>query len=353
MQSPFYQRTFQLAVAAVLGLCLFQILNPLRGMLGWAMVLAFILHPLHERLTRRLRGRESLSAGLLTGLTPFVVLAPLSMLGVIFAGQVARLVEYARRNSDQLPSYPELLDRLSRYRLTSSAVGWLREHATLSAAQVQDWVTSSLQGMLKSAAAMGGDVALGVVGTLAGFFIVLFMLYFFLKDGREILDSLTPLLPLESERRTRLLQYLADVTRAVVFGSVGTAVFQGVLTGIGFALVGLPAAVVFAVLATISALLPAGTALVTVPAVLYLFFTGRWGAAIFLGIWAAAVGVADNFVRPFLTRRHAEVSTLAIFIGAIGGVAAFGILGLVIGPVLLSFVVALVRFADEDSRRST
>src|SRR5439155_685597 len=125
MTSDFYLRSFQIATAAILGYLLLRVLDPLSGMLGWAAVLAFILHPL-----------------------------------------------------------------------------------------------------LKSAASMGGSVALGAIGTLVGFFMMLFMLFFFLRDGRAMLDGLTRLVPVEHERRARLLKYLADVTRAVVFGSTVTALIQ-------------------------------------------------------------------------------------------------------------------------------
>jgi predicted PurR-regulated permease PerM len=339
----FYLRSFQLATAGILGYLLFRILDPLSGMLGWAVVLAFILHPLHERLTRRLRGRRALSAGILTTLTPFLVLAPLSVLTGAFVGQVTRLIEYLRGQSSL--SYPELLERLSGYPLIGSAVRWLRDNVEVTAAQVQGWITDNLQALLKSAAAMGGSVALGAIGTLVGFFLMLFMLFFFLRDGRAMLDGLTRLIPVEHERRARLLNYLADVTRAVVFGSTVTALIQGIFVGVGFAIVGLPSPVVFGVLATVAAFLPAGAGVVLIPAVLYLAFSGHWGAAIFLACWTAALWIAENVLRPLLTAHQAEVSTLAIFVGAIGGAAAFGILGLVIGPVLLSFVVALVRFA--------
>jgi predicted PurR-regulated permease PerM len=218
--------------------------------------------------------------------------------------------------------------------------------------QVESWMLESVQSLLKAAAAMGGNVALGIFGTLVGFFMMLFMLFFFLRDGIVLLNGVTRLIPVEPKRRAKLLKYLADVTRAVVFGSAITALIQGVIVGIGFALVGLPSPVVFGVLAAIAAFLPAGAAVVLAPAILYMAFSGRWGAAIFLLFWTAILWVAENVLRPLLTAHHAEVSTLAIFVGAIGGVSAFGILGLIIGPVLLSFVVALVRFAREPLAES-
>jgi predicted PurR-regulated permease PerM len=345
MHSIFYRRCFQIAIAVVLAYALYAILEPLRSVLGWAAVLAFILYPLHERLARRLKGRRALSAGILTALTPFLVLAPLAMLGVVFAGQVARLIAYLR--SASFPTYTDLLDRLSHYRLIGGAVAWVRDNAAISAADVQHWLTDGVQALLRSAAAMGGSVALGVFGTLVGFFMMLFLLFFFLQDGRAMLEGVTRLIPVEPGRRGQLLRYLGDVTRAVVYGSAATALIQGVFVGIGFAITGLSSPVVFGVLATIAAFLPGGAALVLVPAVLYLLFTGHWGWAIFLGCWSGAIAILENVLRPLLTASHAEVSTLAIFIGAIGGAAAFGILGLVIGPVLLSFVVALVRFSQE------
>ncbi|HEX4647465.1 MAG TPA: AI-2E family transporter [Steroidobacteraceae bacterium] len=346
MPSEFYRRTFELATAALVAYLLFRILHPLSGMLGWAAVLAFMLHPLHERLTRLLRGRRGPAAAALTALTPFVVLAPLSVLAGAFVGQVTRLIEYLRTHSTL--SLPELAERLAGYPLIGGAVGWVRENSWVSAAQLEGWMTGSLETLLKSAATMGGSVALGAIGTVVGFFLMLFMLFFFLRDGPAMLDRVTTLIPVESKRRARLIRYLADVTRAVVFGSAVTALIQGIFVGVGFALVGLPSPVVFGVLGTIAAFLPAGAGAVLVPAVLYLAFSGRWGAAIFLACWTAALWITENVLRPLLTAQQAEVSTLAIFMGAMGGAAAFGILGLVIGPVLLSFAVALVRFAQES-----
>jgi len=342
--SGFYRRSFLVATAVILGYLLLAVLEPLRGALGWAAVLAFLLYPLHERLSRRLEGRAMLSAGIITGLTPFLVLAPLSVLGVVFAGQVASLVEHLRGQSF---AYPQLLARLQSYPLLGNLLRWWSTNFPVTANQVQGWVTGEMQSVLRSAATLGGSLALGLFGRVVGFFMMLFLLFFLLRDGRTILEHLKRLIPLEAARRERLFDYLAQVTRAVVFGSAATALIQGIFVGVGFALVGLPSAVVFGVLATIAALLPAGASVVLVPAILYLGVTGHWLGALFLAFWTGLLVVVENVARPLLTAHRAHVSTLAVFVGAVGGVSAFGVLGLIIGPVLLSFVVALVRFTTE------
>lgn len=344
MFSSFYRRTFFIATLVILGWALLSILQPLWTALGWAAVLAFLLNPLHERLTAKFKGRASLSAGILTGLTPFFVMAPIAFLGVVFARQVANILSDMSKTT---LTYPDLLQRLDTIPVIGGAVRWMRDTAPVSAEQVKGWVMDSAQSVLKSAASIGGSLALGIAGSLVGFFLMLFLLFFLLRDGRAMIKRLTGFIPMEPRPRGQLITYLGDVTRAVVFGSVATALIQGLFAGIGFALVGLPSPVVFGVLATLAAFLPVGSAIVLVPAVLYLMFEGHWGGAIFLGVWSAGVGVMDNFLRPYLTAKQAEVSTLAVFVGAIGGASAFGILGLVIGPVLLGFIAALLHFAEK------
>jgi predicted PurR-regulated permease PerM len=350
MYSSFYQRSFVIATVVIMSYLLLRVLEPVRAALGWAAVLAFLLLPLHERLTRRLKGRGALSAGILTLLTPFCVMAPVAMLAVAFAGQVAVLLGYMRTHT--LLSYSEALQRLESYSIIGSVVRWARANAPISAEEVQTWLVDGAQTVLKSAATMGGSVALGVFGTLISFVMMLFLLFFFLQDGSTMLAALARLIPMETGRREQLMRYLADATRAVVFGSTATALVEGLFVGVGFAIVGLPSPIVFGVLATIAAFLPAGAAAVLVPAVIYLLIAGHWGAAVFMAVWTAAMWIAENVLRPLLTAHRAEVSTLAIFVGAIGGAGAFGVLGLVIGPVLLSFAVALLRFAEENMPRT-
>jgi predicted PurR-regulated permease PerM len=326
---------------------LLQLLQPLWAPLGWAAIVTFLLYPLHQRLTARLNGRAGLSAGLLTALTPFLIIGPLVWVATVFANQVTTLVDYL--SAQRLTSSPAILAELESYPVVGRILAWLRNEVLISTAQVEDWLTTGAQALLKSSAAMSGKLALGVVGTLVGFFLMLFLLFFLLRDGRMLLTHLLRLVPMAQTQRARLMTYLGDVMGAVIYGHALTALVQGTLVGIGFAIAGLPSPLVFGVFAVIAAFIPAlGTALVLAPAVLYLVVAGRWGAALFLGLWSAGVGISDNFLRPYLTSSRAQVATLTVFVGVIGGVSAFGFIGTLIGPVLLALIVALLRFAEED-----
>ena len=173
-----------------------------------------------------------------------------------------------------------------------------------------------------------------------------------LRDGRQLLDRAMRLVPMEPQRRGELLKLVGNTTRAVVYGTGLTALAQGTLIGIGFAIAGLPSAVVFGVLTAAMALLPVGgAAIVWVPAIVYLAATSQWGWAFFMLIWGTCVSVSDNLLRPLLISSQAPVSILAVFIGVIGGISAFGIIGVIIGPVLLTIISVLLRFLDDTLSR--
>jgi predicted PurR-regulated permease PerM len=134
----------------------------------------------------------------------------------------------------------------------------------------------------------------------------------------------------------------------MVYGTGVTALDQGALVAAAFAVVGLPSPVVFGVLAALAALVPlAGTPVVWVPAVIVLAAQDRWGAALFMALWGGFVITIDNFLRPWLVSGRAQVGALTVFIGVLGGVAAFGPIGVFLGPLVLALVIALVRFTLE------
>lgn len=346
MNLPLYRNGFVIVVAALFGLALYWMLVPFWGALAWGVCLAFLLAPVQRWLTRKLNGRAGLSAGIITVLVPVLLAGPLVSLGAAFANQAADLVTHLQQQPLRFDT--SLLTQLERYPLIGSLAEWLRQHLTASTEQLQDWLVNGAQILLKSLAASGGNFLLSALGTVIHFFMMLFLLFFLLRDGRQLLGRAVRLVPMEPQRRGELLKLIGDTTRAVVYGEGLTALAQGALVGIGFAIVGLPSAVVFGVLAAVLALLPAiGAAFVWAPAVVYLAATSQWGWALFLLIWGLVVSVSDNLLRPFLISSQAPVSTLAVFIGVIGGVSAFGMIGVIIGPVLLTVIVALLRFLDE------
>jgi predicted PurR-regulated permease PerM len=155
---------------------------------------------------------------------------------------------------------------------------------------------------------------------------------------------------MDAPLRDRLWRHLIDVTRAVFVGNGVTALAQGALVGVGWAIAGLPSPLVFGVFAALFSLVPwVGTAVVWAPAVVWLLFQGETGYAVFLTIWGlVVVGLVDNFLRPILISGRVEVPTLAVFVGVMGGLAAFGFVGLFLGPIVLGLLVALFRFATED-----
>lgn len=346
MERAFYQKVFAIAAVVLLGWALLRMLDPFWGALGWAVFLAFLLAPLQAALTRGLGGRPGAAAGILVALTPVLLLGPVASLGVVFANQAATLIE--RLQQSPLRFDAGLLERVEAFPRVAQALAWIRQNVNVTAEQIQEAVVNAGQAVLKGAASAGGNVVLGTIGTIVGFFLMLFLLFFLLRDGREMLDRLVRLVPMAPMRRIELLQLVASTTRGVVYGTVLTALLQGALVAIAFAICGLASPVVFGVLAGLFALLPVGgTAIVWAPAALWLASQGSWGLAIFMLVWGVAVSAADNVMRPLLISRTAPVSTLAVFVGVIGGVAAFGTIGLVVGPVLLTLIVALLRFVDE------
>jgi predicted PurR-regulated permease PerM len=162
-------------------------------------------------------------------------------------------------------------------------------------------------------------------------------------------DTVRALLPAEERDKSRLFNHLASVTRALVYGTGVTALVQGALVGIGFAVLGLPSPVVFGVLAALAALVPmAGTPVVWVPALLALAAQDRWYAALFMLLWGVFITSIDNFLRPWLVAGRAHIGALTVFLGVLGGVGAFGPIGIILGPLVLALAIALVRFALES-----
>jgi predicted PurR-regulated permease PerM len=344
-QSTFYSRVFSLAVAALLGYALIKLFAPFFSALSWAAFLAFLIFPVNAKLRRRLRGRGR-AATTLTVLTPIVILLPLAAVSFEFVAQVSVLVRVLQQRARELDI--KSFSDLQQFPVIARANDWLQASVGISADQVQSWMISGTQDLVQRAAGLSGSLFLGALGSVVAFSVMLVLLFFFLRDGDAMCTRARALIPLDERRKDHLFSQLSGVTRAIVLGITLTALLQGVLVGIGFAICRLASPLVFGVLAALLSMLPVGgAAIVWVPAVGWLLYQGRWGFAVFMLAWGLLLGGAESLLRPLLISGRAEISALAIFIGVLGGIPAFGAIGIVAGPVLLSLVLALLEFAEE------
>lgn len=342
----FYARTFALITLFLLGFLLYKILLPFFIPLAWALFIAFLLHPAHTRLARILGGRTRLSAALLTFATLLILIGPLAGLGATFIAQARDLLQSAQLFVAQ--HRPSQLADLEHAPVIGTALTWLQKSFGITVEQIQGWVMEAARAPLQIIAALGGRLFLGALGTVVGFILMMFMLFFMIRDGEQLLAALGALVPMPTNYKTRLFSHLAAVTRAVFYGTGVTAVVQGALVAVGFAILALPSPIVFGVLAALFALVPmAGTPVVWVPAVIALVVQQRWWAATFLLGWGLIVVTVDNILRPLLVSGRARVGTLTVFIGVLGGVSAFGPIGIFLGPLVLALVIALVQVALE------
>lgn len=348
----FYTRVFGLATAVLLGLACWLIVVPFIGPLLWAISLAFLLHPLHVQLLRRFGHRANLSAALLTALTFIALAGPLAAFGAAFVGQASALLQQAqvffadeaRHDVQQLTTHPQL----------QSTWHWMESNLGVTVAQVRGWLGEAARTVLQTLASTSGKLFVGAIGTAVGLVLTLFFLFFFVRDGASMLATTIELIPLPPSKRQALATHLALVMRAVIFGTALSAALHGILVAIGFLIVGLPSPVVFGTLAGLLGLLPVGgTAFVWVPAAIVLAAQDRWVAAIFMLLWGALlVSTIDNLLKPVLISGRAPVATLTVFMGVLGGVTAFGAVGLFFGPVVLALAVALIHFALETRRET-
>jgi len=340
----FFRRIGAVLLLAGLGYLLWRVLAPLWHVLAWALLLGVLLTPMNNRLAARLGGRRQLAGIVWLTIVVLLVLLPLGILAGEFAAQATHL-------HGRLPQH--LPDFGGRFLFDLPWLERLLEQASaathLSLAKVHAWVLDGFKHVLSLIAASGGSIAHGVFGAMVELGLMLFVLFFVLRDGPGVARATVGLLPIEEQRRERLRQHVVDATRAVFKGIGLTALVHGLLIGVGCWIAGLPAPLVLGLVAALLALVPVvGSALVWVPAVLYLLAQGDHGHALFLGIYSVAlVGAVDHVLRPLLISGHANIPTVVVFLGVLGGLAAFGFIGLFIGPIVLGLAVALLRFEFE------
>jgi predicted PurR-regulated permease PerM len=347
-ESRFHARVFWLAAIGLLSLALLAILRPFLESVLWAGLLAFLVNPVNGLLARKLGGRPGLAAFLLTLAGALFVLIPAVVTAVIFAGQATELMGTLERLAERyrIAQPSDLLEVPALDQLFQ----WIGKFVPLPPAQLRGWVLDGGRSLLALLLASSGAFFVGVVGVLVEVGLTLFLLFFFLRDGGAAVARVVRLIPLSPARKTDLMGHLSAVTRAVALGTLLTALVQGSLVGLSFFFVGFSSPVVFGVIASLAALVPlVGSSLVWAPAAVMLAVQGRLWAAAFLVFWGMVlVSLVDNIVRPLVVSGRAQISTLPVLLGLMGGLATFGAIGIVLGPVVIALALALLRFAEEE-----
>ena len=227
------------------------------------------------------------------------------------------------------------------------ALGWIEARTGLTSDEMQSRGAEFAAKASAFLAAKSGDVALSFLDAVVTFVLTLFLLFFLLIDGEGMAEAVSDLFPIEDAERHRILQSLGGMLEAIFKGSLVCAMVQGASGGISWAIAGLPSAILAGVAMGILSLLPVGgTAIVWLPGLIALFVQGRTGMAIFFLLWNVLVTslLADNVLKPLLIgRKDTELSTLMVFLGVFGGIPAFGLLGVFVGPMALAVGLMLVR----------
>jgi predicted PurR-regulated permease PerM len=325
---PFLDTNHQRAalVLIVLGIALLVAFVPFATGLVGIPVLYVVFEPVHRWLTRRISPR--FAAAIVVLLALFLIVVP----GVSFAGLIVAQAQEIAGGVVQSP----LLDRLSRLQIRNFDIG--AQLADLGGKLVT-WIGTSAFGLIGTATRLALNLTISLFG-----------LYYLLLRPGETWQAVRPYIPFSAENAELLRQRFRNVTVSTVVGTGLVAVIQGVMVGLGFWAAGLSNALFWGVVTVVLAILPVvGSALVWGPGVIALAIGGQYGWAIALALWGIlAVGNVDYVVRPIVFRRWANIHPIVTLLGALAGVPYFGILGLLIGPLALSYFFELIGMYREE-----
>ena len=328
-----------LALLVLLAVGCLIVLRPFFSAILWALILSFSTWPIYTRLLARLGNRETLASVLMTFGVALVLVAPLAFLGATLADHVAGVIEVVRVLLDEgLPEAPAWLPNVPLFG-TDLFKEW--QHLAGSEAEfraaVDPYVAQARTWALRS----GANIGQGVIELTLSVLIC----FFFYRDGRDAAVHLhSGVRRVAGDRAQHLLDVAGSTIKGVVYGIMGTAFAQGMLAGIGFWVAGVPGALLLGFLTFVLSLVPMGPPLVWVPAALWLFYTGDTWWAIGMAVWGFfIISGIDNIIKPWLISRENRLPILLVFLGVIGGVLAFGFVGVFIGPTLLAVGFTLLQ----------
>jgi predicted PurR-regulated permease PerM len=333
----FDDKAFVLLVVFV-SLAFALILWPLSGAVLWGTVIAIVFAPLYRRMLRAMRRRRNLAALATLAIIVVMVMLPLALIGASLVREAAGVYagiqsgdlnvgRYLRQIYDALPGWAVAL--LDRFGLTSLGV-------------MQERLTAGLMKTGQFVAARAISVGQNTFDFVVSLFVMVYLLFFLLRDGDDLRRRIEAAVPLRPEHQQALLDKFTVVVRATVKGNIVVALLQGALGGLILWLLGIHAALLWAVLMAVLSLLPAvGAGLVWGPVAIYLLATGStWQGLLLIAYGVLVIGLVDNVVRPILVGQDTKMPDYVVLISTLGGIAIFGINGFLLGPLIAAMFIA-------------
>jgi predicted PurR-regulated permease PerM len=317
----------------------YLVLRPFLSALLWAALLCYATWPLFLRLNRGLGDRRSWAAMVLCLAIAVVVVAPFIVVGLSLADNVTRLnTALHALVAHGLPPPPNWIGELP-------LVGTKLQTAWLATANDMSTLLEPLQRNLPEVSKwlLGRSVALG--NGVLQLSLSVFILFFLYRDGAALAQRLdNGLMRIGGDHARALLRLAGNTVKGVVYGILGTAIMQGILAAIGFLIAGVPGALVLGLATFFLSVVPMGPPLIWIPVAAWLYYQGQIGWAIFLVVWGiAVVSSIDNFLKPYLISQGAAMPFVLVLLGVLGGLVAFGFVGVFLGPTLLAVGYSLVR----------
>ncbi|MEA1932097.1 AI-2E family transporter [Halohasta litorea] len=330
------QRGVLLLLIAALLFLSFQLVQPYLSFVIGAVLLAYVLAPLQTRLEARVR--STTAAALLVVAVTLALLVPFVGLSVRVAGEAVTIArELAADDVAAGLQAPE---------------AWLNERLARDI-DLSAEIAARLEGLGETVLGTAPDLVASLTHLTIGLGLSVFLLFYLLRDGNRLVEWLQAITPLPQSVQETLYARLDSMTRAVLLGHVLVAIIQGGIAGLGLLVVGISNVLFWTVIMILLALLPfIGAFLVWGPAAVWLVSTGQTLAGVFLFIYGTiVVGVSDEYLRPVIVDRYANISPAVIVIGVIGGLSAFGVMGLFIGPIIVGALKASLEVFDEQYDR--
>lgn len=329
-------KTFLLLVIAV-SVAFVWILWPLYGAIFWATVLAILFAPLYRRFSRSMRA--SLAALATEGVIVVIVILPSALITAALLQEGIGVYERMRSGEMSVTRYLQMgLDGLPAW-----ATSLLERFGLTNLGALQARLSTGLSKGLQVVAAGAFDLGQNTLDFVIGFFVMLYLLFFLLRDGAQLAVRIKQATPLRNDLLQKLSVKFTQVVRATVKGNILVAAAQGFLGGLIFWFYGIHAPVLWGVLMAFLSLLPAvGAALVWLPVAIYFLATGEsWKGLVLIGYGVIVIGLVDNLLRPILVGKDARMPDYVVLISTLGGMAVFGLNGFVIGPVIAAMFMAV------------